>query len=141
MQKSFAPDAPVPSNLTRLEEAVWRGLLAAQVLAHTTSVDYGWHSDPKTGLPKERNFGEALALMHSELSEALEADRKGKLDDKLTDRDGREVEFADCLIRIFDIAEACRMDLASAVILKNRFNKERADHKIENRLTEGGKTY
>ena len=31
--------------------------------------------------PAERNFGEVLALIHSEVSEVLEASRKGALDD------------------------------------------------------------
>lgn len=128
-------------NMTEDELFVYNGLQAAQVLAHKTAVDAGWYNDPKTGEKKERNFGEVVALMHSELSEALEADRKGLKDDKLPHRDGREVEFADCIIRIFDTSAALGLDIAGALIEKNRFNKERADHKLENRAVEGGKKY
>ena len=124
-----------------LEYTAYRGLVAAQILAHRTATEAGWYTDPATGLPVERNFGEVVALMHSELSEALEADRKGLTDDKLTDRDGVEVEFADCMIRIMDTAEAREMDIAGAFIDKNRFNQARADHKLAHRAGEGGKKY
>lgn len=78
--------------------------------------------------------------MHSELSEALEADRKGLMCDKLPHRDGREVEFADCIIRILDTAAALGLDVAGALIEKNRYNARRAAHKLENRAA-GGKKY
>lgn len=79
--------------------------------------------------------------MHSELSEALEAHRKSLMDDKLPHRKGIEVELADCCIRIFDTAAALGLDLAGAIIEKNRFNMERADHKLEARRQPGGKAY
>ena len=123
------------------ENKACEGLREAAALCHKTAVDAGWYNDPATGKPVERNFGEVVALMHSELSEALEADRKGLKDDKLPHRDGREVEFADCIIRIFDTAEALGLDVASAIIEKNRYNKERADHKLSNRAAAGGKKY
>jgi len=123
------------------EQMAVQGLRYAQEIAHKTATDAGWYTDPKTGNPIARNFGEVVALMHSELSEALEADRKGLKDDKLTNRDGREVEFADCIIRILDTAAAMGMDIAGAFVEKNRYNKERADHKLANRNNEGGKKY
>lgn len=129
-----------PENMTALEHDAWSGLVEAQRLAHKTATDAGWYADPQTGQTIERNFGEVVALMHSELSEALEADRKGLMDDKLPHRDGREVEFADCIIRILDTAAALGLDVAGAVIEKNRFNQRRADHKLENRAN-GGKKY
>jgi len=123
------------------EAAAYIGVLAMQELAHTTATDAGWYTDPETGEQIERNFGEVVALMHSELSEALEADRKGLMDDKLPHRDGRECEFADCIIRILDTAAALGLDIAGALIEKNRFNAQRADHKLENRTQAGGKKY
>jgi NTP pyrophosphatase (non-canonical NTP hydrolase) len=123
------------------EQLAYDGLQAAMRLAHGTAQACGWYNDPATGAPIKRNFGEVLALMHSELSEALEADRTGTMDDKLPHRPGVECEFADCLLRIFDTAAALGLDLAGALIEKNRFNARRADHKLENRAVAGGKRY
>jgi hypothetical protein len=105
-----------------------------------TAVDAGWYTDVETGQPIDRNFGEVVALMHSELSEALEADRKGLRDDKLPHRPGQEVELADCVIRIMDTCKARGYDLFGAIIEKNAYNRLRADHKIEARAN-GGKKY
>lgn len=126
--------------MTDIENTALLGLRAAQALAHKTATDAGWYRNPKTGEPVERNFGEVVALMHSELSEALEAHRKNLMDDKLPDRSGTEVEFADCIIRILDTAAAMGLDVAGAVIAKNRYNQTRADHKLEARAA-GGKKY
>ena len=129
-----------PDNMTQREQHAYVGLVLAQELAHQTATNAGWYKDPATGAPVVRNFGEVVALMHSELSEALEADRKGLKDDKLPHRDGREVEFADCIIRILDTAAALGLDVAGALIEKNRFNARRADHKLKARAA-GGKKY
>jgi len=130
----------VPEKMNAVEMIAYQGLSEAQRIAHKTATDAGWYSDPATGEPIERNFGEVVALMHSELSEALEADRKGLMDDKLPHRDGREVEFADCIIRILDTAAALGLDVAGALIEKSRYNRTRADHKLAARLA-GGKKY
>lgn len=71
------------------------------------------------------SFGQKIALVHSELSEALEADRKNLQDDKLPDREGREVELADAMIRIFDLAGRYDMDLGGALVAKITFNASR----------------
>lgn len=88
------------------DEDLRKAVAAAMHLSHATAKSKGWYTDPTTGEPKERNFGEVLMLMVSELSEALEADRKDLMDDKLPDRRGIEVEFGDCSIRILDTAAA-----------------------------------
>lgn len=100
-----------------------------------------WWQDPHTKEPIMRNFGELIALCHSELSEALEGNRKGLQDDKLPHRRMDEVELVDCLIRIFDLAAARGMDLQGAYIEKMAYNAQRADHKHENRVLVGGKAY
>ena len=68
---------------------------------------------------------EAIALMHSELSEALEADRKDLMDDKITHRKGVEVELADCIIRILHFSARMGFDIHGAVREKLDYNKTR----------------
>lgn len=119
------------------EQAVSEGLHRAMRMVHGTAVACGWYADPHTGKPIERNFGEVIALMHSELSEALEAWRKSLMDDKLPHRRGMEVEFTDCVIRILDTCAAHGFDLPGALIEKNRFNAIREDHKPAARAAGG----
>ena len=108
---------------------------------HQNNVDAGWWTDLETGKKKDRNVGELLCLIHSEVSEAMEGHRKGLMDDKLPHRSMFEVELADVLIRLFDLAGAHNLDLSGAVKEKLEFNKQREDHKIENRMKENGKKY
>lgn len=88
-----------------------------------------------------RNVGEMLCLIHSEISEAMEGYRKNLMDDKLPHRPMIEVELADAMIRIMDLAGSQQMDLAGAIKEKLEYNATRADHKIENRLKENGKKF
>ena len=141
-QVLFKVPAPLDEEAQlELELQVIKGLRAAQTLAHRTACSKGWYIDRKSGERIQRNFGEVVALMHSELSEALEADRKGLKDDKLTHRDGREVEFADVIIRILDTAEELGLDIGAAFVEKNRFNLKRPDHDLKNRNAVNGKKY
>lgn len=100
-----------------------------------------WWHDLRTGERLDRNFGELIALCHSELSEALEGHRKNLMDDKLPHRKMAEVELADCVIRILDVCAGFGMDLQGAYEEKMAYNAQRADHKVENRLLENGKKY
>lgn len=93
------------------------------------------------GMKPGRNIGELLCLIHSEISEAMEGARKGLMDDKLPHRPMLEVELADAVIRIFDMAGGLRLDVAGAIAEKLIYNASRADHKRENRQAEGGKAF
>jgi NTP pyrophosphatase (non-canonical NTP hydrolase) len=81
-----------------------------------------------------------LMLVVTEVAEAMEGHRKGVADDKLPNRSMLEVELADTVIRVFDLAGGLGLDLAGAIVEKLTFNASRADHKIENRVKEGGKS-
>lgn len=127
--------------------------------AHGASMSAGWWNDLKTGLdlravvrgehdhdPILRRLGKALVaeklcLTHSEVSEGMEGHRKGLPDDKLPHRPMIEVELADAVIRIADLAGALGLDLGGAIAEKMAFNAVRPDHKPENRAAEGGKSY
>lgn len=82
-----------------------------------------------------------LVLIHSEISEAMEGFRKGIKDEHLPDRSMFEVELADALIRIFDLAGAHDLDLGGALQEKFNYNQTRADHTLEARAAEGGKKF
>jgi len=88
-----------------------------------------------------KNVGELLCLVHSEISEAMEGHRKLLNDDKLVDRSMLEVELADAVIRIFDMAGGLGLDVSGAIAEKLLFNSTRVDHTIENRRAVGGKQF
>jgi hypothetical protein len=100
-----------------------------------------WWEDLNTGEPLKRNVGEMLCLVHSEISEALEGHRKSLKDDKLPHRPMFEVELADAIIRIFDIAAGLGLDLGGAYVEKMAYNATRQDHTVEGRKAIGGKAY
>ncbi|WP_245422901.1 hypothetical protein [Rhizobium sp. S9] len=113
---------------------------------HAASRKAGWYTDLATGREKERNLGEMLMLIVSEVAEAMEGERKSKpgkvlMDDKLPNRPMAEVELADAMIRIGDLAAFLGYDLGGAIVEKMAFNASREDHKIENRLKAGGKAF
>lgn len=110
---------------------------------HADNIAAGWWTDRETGesLVGKRNVPEMLCLIHSEISEAMEGHRKSLMDDKLPHRPMIEVELADAVIRIMDLAGGLGLDLGGAIVEKRAFNRTREDHKLENRLKDGGKAY
>lgn len=100
-----------------------------------------WWVD-KDGQPLQRNKGELIALMHSELSECLEGVRKSLPDTHLSEYPMELVELADVIIRAFDYAEGFNLGPLGPVIIKKMlFNREREDHKREAREKADGKKF
>lgn len=101
----------------------------------------GGYPGPTYALLAQALVAQKLCLSHSELSEAMEGHRKGLQDDKLPHRSMLEVELADAIIRIADLAGALDLDLGGALVEKMAFNAVRPDHKPEAREAAGGKAY
>jgi len=114
-------------------------------MSHGLSAAPGWWSDldhfKATGeiVPSNRNCGELIALIHSEISEALEGNRTEAPSTKIPGFTNEEEELADALHRIFDYAGAKGLRLGEAYEAKARYNMTREDHKLENRAAKGGK--
>ncbi len=112
-------------------------------LCHSESFAAGWWTgkDGKHLLENPLAVSNKLMLMVTELAEACEGDRKNLMDDKIPNRKSIEVELADCVIRLADLAGALKLDLGGAITAKMAFNRQREDHKLENRSKVGGKSY
>lgn len=120
--------------LSETKANIIRGLQDATHECHKAAKQAGWWDTP-------RNDGELIALMHSELSEALEGIRKDSMDKHLPHRKAEEVELADAIHRIFDYAGAKGLDLGNALLEKMAYNARRADHRREARAAPGGKKF
>lgn len=90
------------------------GMNALAKQLHQAAADNGWHD-------KERSFGDECALIHSEVSEALEAYRK---DGDPASHEVQE-ELADVLIRVLDVVGKYEIDIEGAVRAKILKNSER----------------
>lgn len=127
------------------------GRLAEEI--HATAIEHGWWGDltdyvgrevESTALPVERNFGEVIALIHSEASEALEAYRDGMPINRnkyecpkcglnesgvphtmVLKPVGVPSEMADIIIRVLDACAAYGIDIDQAVREKMTYNKTR----------------
>lgn len=82
-----------------------------QELVHQNAVAHGWWET-------ERNIPEMLCLVHSEVSEALEAYR-------INDEANFGEELADIVIRVLDMCEAFGIDLETEIAKKHSKNCER----------------
>lgn len=96
-----------------------------------------YHNNKEKGFwDNERNVGEMLMLVTSELGEAMEAHRKGKFanmedyeiftgDFECSIKDSFEDEIADSIIRLLDMSAGLGIDIDTHVRLKLEYNKTR----------------
>lgn len=103
---------------------------------HKLAVEKGWWEGVNSPFDAMRLIPEKIALIHSELSEALEEYRidPGESVDSLFERgayyasgkpEGFCIELADAIIRILDLCGALGLDIEAAVNRKHHYNKSR----------------
>lgn len=107
---------------------------------YANNVKAGWFKDPKTGRKIDRDPMVMLMLIVTEVAEAAEGVRKNLPDDKLPDRPMVEVELADVIVRVFELAGYLGLDVGGAFVEKIKYNFIREDHKLSNRALPGGKS-
>lgn len=119
------------------ERTALQVLHAIQTGVHTTAVSKGWWSDIDriyqhlSDYPSDQirmrlmTIMEKMMLAVSELGEGVEGLRLLLKDDKLTEYDSIEIEIADTVIRLFDLAEYFQLRLPEAIIDKMDYNKAR----------------
>ena len=111
---------------------------------YDSNLKKGWWNNIETGEDMTDNpYMQAtkLALIHSEVSEALEGLRRGGNDDKLSQYTNEAVELADVFIRLFDYCGAKKIPIGSVIVDKINYNAQREDHEVGNRKKVSGKKF
>lgn len=132
-------DAAINFASANVQEAIVKAATHLTTMCHGAAAQSGWWNRPDALSPLMTPT--RLMLIVSELGEAMEGNRKGKADDHLPHRSMLEVELADAVIRIFDMAGGQSLDVAGAIAEKLAYNQRRHDHRPEVRAQIGGKSY
>lgn len=100
---------------------------------HDLAVKKGWW--PNQTITRDEILSK-IALIHSELSEALEIARESdfqpnevwhsaKMPGQAAKPEGFGIELADAVIRIFDLAEALNVNIEKCIMDKHEYNETR----------------
>lgn len=109
-------ESTLSMELDRLyDEKDGKILIVSPEEIHRNAMMHGWWD-------KRRYVPELLCLVHSEVSEALEAYRNN-IPRGETGWIGEEL--ADVIIRVFDVCEHLKIDIAKEVAKKHEYNKTR----------------
>ncbi len=104
---------------------------------YATAKEHGWWDlEPVVqgieGFAIKPNIPEKLALIHSEISEALEEYRTDEMGVRYSQADGFSnkpegfpIELADAIIRILDLCGYLNIDIEEAVRVKAEYNRTR----------------
>jgi hypothetical protein len=139
-KREFVKFEEFPQTVDEVEQGFLKYFNLVANKINQTAVEHGWWE-------KDRNNGEMIALMHSELSEALEPlleplsivlmhrdlskvleslrESTVKKSEKIPDFSQVEEEFADVIIRIMDTAKVRGYDIPGAILAKMKYNDTR----------------
>lgn len=112
-------------SLTEFSHWIYTDNLAKGFYEDEIAITKALAMTPKSDAYRKTVRAQRLALITSEISEALEADRKDLMDDHLPQYYGFDVELADALIRILDLCGANNVDIGKVVRDKLAYNKSR----------------
>ena len=117
-------------SFTHINEEEYKLYYADQVaqieqLCHGLAREAGWWDN--RDLDDPQTIPTCLCLVHSEVSEAMEGARKNRMDDHLPHRKAFEVELADAMIRILDLAGTAS---SRRILLAHRHDRVRAPAEV-----------
>lgn len=114
-------EGSVETQLLWLDAPLRLALRDAKKVVYDNNVDKGWFEE-------DRSFGDDIALLHSEVSEMLEAYRDGGVEDQTQEGgkpEGVGSEAADVLVRLLDTCHRHNIDLGFEFIRKCQYNSQR----------------
>lgn len=110
-----------------MSERNWNQPNTRQMITVLSRQIHAWAKEKGFYENGERNTGELIALMHSELSEALEGYRTGNPPDEHCPNFSSElIEYADTIIRILDTCAYKEYEIGAAIMAKMAFNETRS---------------